>query len=109
MKLEETSLNKKIINVLNNHKIFELYPPQKEALPHVLKGKNMVLSIPTASGKSLIAYIGIVNKCKIVVIKALYTIIYCEIGYRTRIIVYNYGISEWAYSGIIHIHPIYSA
>lgn len=62
MKLDEIPLNKHIINVLRNHKIFELYPPQKEALRHVINGENMVLSIPTASGKSLIAYIGIVNK-----------------------------------------------
>ncbi len=74
MKLDETSLNKKIINVLNNHKIFELYPPQKEALPYVLQGKNMVLSIPTASGKSLIAYIGIVNKLIFERGKALYIV-----------------------------------
>ena len=42
--------------------ITELYPPQKEALEPVLNGKNTLISIPTASGKSLIAYIGIIQK-----------------------------------------------
>ncbi|MCJ2513863.1 MAG: DEAD/DEAH box helicase [Candidatus Thermoplasmatota archaeon] len=74
MKLDEIPLNKHIINVLRNHKIFELYPPQKEALPHVINGENMVLSIPTASGKSLIAYIGIVNKLILEGGKALYIV-----------------------------------
>jgi len=74
MKLDEIPLNNKIIKVLKNLEIFELYPPQKEALPHVLKGENMVLAIPTASGKSLIAYIGIVNKLLIDGGKALYIV-----------------------------------
>jgi helicase len=74
MKLDEIPLNKHIINVLRNHKIFELYPPQKEALRHVINGENMVLSIPTASGKSLIAYIGIVNKLILEGGKALYIV-----------------------------------
>ena len=74
MKLDETSLNDKIINILRNHEIYELYPPQKEALPFVINGENMVLSIPTASGKSLIAYIGIVNKLLSEGGKALYIV-----------------------------------
>lgn len=41
--------------------IDRLYPPQAEALKPVLEGKNTVLAIPTASGKSLVAYIGILN------------------------------------------------
>ena len=36
--------------------IEELYPPQAEAIDAgFLDGKNLVLSIPTASGKTLIA------------------------------------------------------
>ncbi len=41
--------------------ISELYPPQKEALKPVLKGENTLISIPTASGKTLIAYLGIIQ------------------------------------------------
>ncbi len=62
MKLEELPLNKEIIEVLKEHEITKLYPPQEEALPYVLKGENMVLSIPTASGKSLVAYLAIVHR-----------------------------------------------
>jgi len=62
MRLEKLNLNKKILEVLEEHGIEELYPPQMDALPFVLKGENLVLSIPTASGKSLIAYIAIVHK-----------------------------------------------
>ena len=62
MKLEKIPLNKEIIEILREHEISELYPPQEEALPYILKGENLVLSIPTASGKSLVAYLGIVNR-----------------------------------------------
>jgi len=41
--------------------ILELYPPQKEAIIPVLEGENTLISIPTASGKSLIAYLGIIH------------------------------------------------
>ncbi|MGA1873392.1 MAG: DEAD/DEAH box helicase [Thermoplasmatota archaeon] len=42
--------------------IEELYPPQKEALEPIASGENMVVAVPTAAGKSLIAYIAILNK-----------------------------------------------
>ena len=42
--------------------IKNLFPPQSEAMPAVLSGSNTLLAIPTASGKSLIAYIGIIRK-----------------------------------------------
>ena len=74
MKIEDIPIHKDIIDVLRRHGIDELYPPQSKALPHVLKGKNMVLSIPTASGKSLIAYIGIINKLLREGGKALYIV-----------------------------------
>ena len=74
MKLEELPLNKEIIDVLKEHEISELYPPQAEALPYVLKGENMVLSIPTASGKSLVAYLTIVNRLIHEEGKALYVV-----------------------------------
>jgi helicase len=62
MKLDELRMNKDIIDILKEHEISELYPPQAEALPYALKGENMVLSIPTASGKSLVAYLAIVHR-----------------------------------------------
>ena len=36
-----------------------LHPPQAEAMPAVLAGRNTMLCIPTASGKSLVAYLAI--------------------------------------------------
>lgn len=39
--------------------IDRLYPPQAEALAHALSGENLVLAIPTASGKSLVAYLAL--------------------------------------------------
>lgn len=42
--------------------IEDFFPPQLEALPVVLEGKSLMLTIPTASGKSLVAYIGMINR-----------------------------------------------
>ncbi|MDY6984930.1 MAG: DEAD/DEAH box helicase [Candidatus Thermoplasmatota archaeon] len=42
--------------LLELFKIKELYPPQKEALPLAISGKSLVLTVPTASGKSLVGY-----------------------------------------------------
>ncbi|MCI0501717.1 MAG: DEAD/DEAH box helicase, partial [Epsilonproteobacteria bacterium] len=74
MKVEDIPLKQEIIQILKEHGISKLYPPQEKALPFVLAGKNTVLSIPTASGKSLIAYIGIVNKLLNEGGKALYIV-----------------------------------
>ena len=74
MKLEELQLDEKIINILKDHEIKVLYPPQADALPYVLNGENMVLSIPTASGKSLVAYIAIAHKLTQEKGKALYVV-----------------------------------
>jgi helicase len=74
MKLNELPIDRRIIDVLREHEISELYPPQAKALPPVLNGKNMVLSIPTASGKSLVAYIAIVHKLINEPGKALYVV-----------------------------------
>ncbi|NHJ40851.1 MAG: DEAD/DEAH box helicase [Asgard group archaeon] len=74
MKFEKLTLNNEIKDILKEHEIEELYPPQAEALPHVLKGENTVLSIPTASGKSLVAYLAIVHKLIHEGGKALYVV-----------------------------------
>jgi helicase len=42
--------------------IERLFPPQAEALPHALSGKNLILAIPTASGKSLVAHITLAHR-----------------------------------------------
>ena len=62
MSLEKLPIDKNIIGILKEHGIQNLYPPQEQALPKALEGKNLILSIPTASGKSLVAYIAIIQK-----------------------------------------------
>lgn len=53
--------------------IKKLYPPQEEAIrAGLLKGKNLVVSAPTASGKTLIAELAIIKKVMEQKVKALY-------------------------------------
>ena len=42
--------------------IHHLHPPQAEAAPSILRGDNTLVAIPTASGKSLLAYMGMVKR-----------------------------------------------
>ena len=48
--------------IINKWGIANLHPPQAEAMPSILSGKNTMVCIPTASGKTLISYIGICQK-----------------------------------------------
>jgi helicase len=58
IRLEELDINKKIISHLQAHGISELFEPQENAFKTgVLNGKNLVLAIPTSSGKTLVAEI----------------------------------------------------
>ncbi|AMQ18302.1 ATP-dependent DNA helicase [Thermococcus peptonophilus] len=63
MKVDELPVDERIKRVIRGRGIEELYPPQAEALKSgVLEGKNLVLAIPTASGKTLVSEIVMVNK-----------------------------------------------
>ncbi|UCH89697.1 MAG: DEAD/DEAH box helicase [Thermoplasmata archaeon] len=62
MQLKDLDIDPQVVSVLEQEGISELYPPQAEALPATLEGKNVVLAIPTASGKSLVAYLAILKK-----------------------------------------------
>ncbi len=55
-------INPKIISILRSHNIKKLYPPQEKALETVLDNKNVIIAIPTASGKTLIAEIAMIQK-----------------------------------------------
>ena len=58
IRLEELEINKKIISHLQKHGISELFEPQQKAFETgVLEKKNLVLAIPTSSGKTLVAEI----------------------------------------------------
>jgi len=50
------------IEVLEEDGITTLYPPQERAVPLALQGKSIVLAVPTASGKSLVAYLAAVKR-----------------------------------------------
>lgn len=56
MRVDELDLPPRAIELLREMGYDELYPPQAEALPMVLRGESVVLAAPTASGKSLVAY-----------------------------------------------------
>ena len=63
MRVEELPVDERIKRIIRERGIEELYPPQAEALRSgVLEGKNLVLAIPTASGKTLVSEIVMVNK-----------------------------------------------
>jgi len=52
----EGNISKEIIDFYIESGVRELYPPQKDAIGSgVLKGENLIVAIPTASGKTLIA------------------------------------------------------
>ncbi len=57
MRLEELGLPPGVVDILKEEGITSLYPPQETAVPLALKGKNLFLAVPTASGKSLVAYL----------------------------------------------------
>ncbi|WP_456366267.1 ATP-dependent DNA helicase [Thermococcus sp.] len=63
MKVDELPIDERIKRTIRGRGIEELYPPQAKALKTgVLGGKNLVLAIPTASGKTLVSEIVMVNK-----------------------------------------------
>ncbi len=56
MRIEETGLPAWLVEALKTSGVETLYPPQAEALEKgLLEGRNLVVSSPTASGKTLIA------------------------------------------------------
>ena len=57
MKVTELDLPPGVAEILMQDGIEILYPPQEKAIPLALQGKNLFLAVPTASGKSLVAYL----------------------------------------------------
>lgn len=57
-RIEELPINKRIIELIQSTGVKELFPPQQEAFKtKVMDGKNLVLAIPTSSGKTLVSEI----------------------------------------------------
>ncbi|HEY7367515.1 MAG TPA: DEAD/DEAH box helicase [Nitrosopumilaceae archaeon] len=62
MKISELNLSKQVTDFLKNEGYSELYPPQKDSIDAgLLDGQNILVSAPTASGKTLIAIIAMIN------------------------------------------------
>ncbi|MBN1390433.1 MAG: DEAD/DEAH box helicase [Candidatus Thermoplasmatota archaeon] len=55
-------MHRRVIEAFDIWGIQELYPPQKDAMGPIAKGENLVVAVPTAAGKSLIAYVAILNR-----------------------------------------------
>ncbi|MCV0393090.1 MAG: DEAD/DEAH box helicase [Nitrosopumilus sp.] len=62
MKIEKLKLPESAIEFLKSQGFEKLYPPQEDSVKSgLLDGKSILVSAPTASGKTLIAMIGILN------------------------------------------------
>ncbi|MEX2060318.1 MAG: DEAD/DEAH box helicase, partial [Nitrosopumilaceae archaeon] len=62
MKISELKLSKSAIDFLKNEGYSELYPPQQDSITAgLLDGENILVSAPTASGKTLIAILAMIN------------------------------------------------
>ncbi len=59
--LESVGLDAELCELLRRDGIRELYPPQAAAIPKVLAGESVLLACPTASGKSLVAYLALLR------------------------------------------------
>lgn len=57
MRIDGLGLPAGVVDILAEEGIESLYPPQQRAVPLALAGQNLVVAVPTASGKSLIAYL----------------------------------------------------
>ena len=77
MRIDELQLDPSTINFLKSEGYTELYPPQKDAVKAgVLDGKSVLVSVPTASGKTLIAMLAAIshlskNKSKVIYLTPL--------------------------------------
>jgi helicase len=56
LKISELAVPESVKSILSKEGYVDLYPPQEEAVRKgVLEGRNVVLAVPTASGKTLVA------------------------------------------------------
>ncbi len=74
MALQELGIDPRVAAVLEASGIQDLYPPQKEAWAVIKDRKNALVAIPTASGKSLVAYLAILHRWLATGKKSLYIV-----------------------------------
>ena len=55
-------MHRRVSEALKMWGIEKLYPPQQESLDPIAEGENLMVCVPTAAGKSLIAYMAILDK-----------------------------------------------
>lgn len=61
-KIDDLDISSGPKEVIRSDGIEELYPPQEKGVEDVLDGNNCVFAFPTASGKSLLAYLAIIKR-----------------------------------------------
>ncbi|MDY7081601.1 MAG: DEAD/DEAH box helicase, partial [Halobacteria archaeon] len=75
METRDLSLPDEILDYFVDEGIEELYPPQSKAVEAgVIEGENVVAAVPTASGKTLIAQLGMLSSISNSGGKALYVV-----------------------------------
>ena len=92
MRLEEVKIPEELVGFFKDKGIAELYPPQEEAVKAgLLDGRSLVVSSPTASGKTLLAlmsaYLKVKQRRKVVYLaplRALASEKYAEFSEFTR-------------------------
>jgi helicase len=72
--LADLGIDGRVAALLEAQGIQNLYPPQKEAWRSIASGRNAIVAIPTASGKSLVAYLAILHRWLKTGKKALYIV-----------------------------------
>lgn len=73
--LDDLAINKKIIALLKQSGVSTLFPTQEKAFEtNVLKGQNLILAVPTSSGKTLVAEICMLRRILDGLGKALYLV-----------------------------------
>ncbi|HEX2065475.1 MAG TPA: DEAD/DEAH box helicase, partial [Candidatus Thermoplasmatota archaeon] len=70
----DLGIDARVAALLEAQGIRELYPPQAQAWQALAGGRNAVVAIPTASGKSLVAYLAILHRWLRTGRKALYIV-----------------------------------
>jgi helicase len=64
VRIEELSdrISSYVVEILKENGIEELFPPQESALPYIFNRDNLILSLPTAAGKTLIAELAMISE-----------------------------------------------